>query len=291
MYCKFCGNPIDRNTMACVSCGKPVGPLSGGNSFKNVFLGEQSEHPAQETPERNDQQIAQMASDIQFLKKKASEKRSNAAAILAALGLLACLAVLVFMLMLNGDSKQTMDTLKEESGEQASVILQEIAGLKAMLVCGPAMEEEAPAFEYPKIHVHVNSTLPSGGTGDVFICSCTGTVEVLQYTWLRYDPEEKDWIEIREDDPGYMIRSSSDGGSYLGIKDAGEQHEGTYYCEALAPNGEKLCSSPIVFTLDTGEPADPPAEETNPQEDGNPQEDAEPQEDADQSLDHPGNNI
>lgn len=33
MYCKFCGERIDRETMQCVSCGKPAGSLEGGVGF------------------------------------------------------------------------------------------------------------------------------------------------------------------------------------------------------------------------------------------------------------------
>ena len=36
MFCKYCGGTIDRETMKCTSCGKPVGSLAGGSGFKEM---------------------------------------------------------------------------------------------------------------------------------------------------------------------------------------------------------------------------------------------------------------
>ena len=33
MFCKYCGKAIDEGTMRCRICGRPVGPLEGGNGF------------------------------------------------------------------------------------------------------------------------------------------------------------------------------------------------------------------------------------------------------------------
>lgn len=33
MICKFCGEPIDKNTMQCTRCGEPAGSLTGGVGF------------------------------------------------------------------------------------------------------------------------------------------------------------------------------------------------------------------------------------------------------------------
>lgn len=49
MYCRYCGNPIDRTTMTCVSCGRQAGPLADGNSFRDLFrqMKDGGELPAQ----------------------------------------------------------------------------------------------------------------------------------------------------------------------------------------------------------------------------------------------------
>ena len=42
MFCKYCGKPIDEGTMRCRICGRPVGPLEGGNGFWDL-TGEKKE--------------------------------------------------------------------------------------------------------------------------------------------------------------------------------------------------------------------------------------------------------
>ena len=37
MYCKYCGKAVDLTTMQCVSCGREVGPLSGGTGFWDLL--------------------------------------------------------------------------------------------------------------------------------------------------------------------------------------------------------------------------------------------------------------
>lgn len=47
MFCKYCGRKIDRKSMTCTSCGRPVGPLEGGVGFWDL-AGERPKEAPQE---------------------------------------------------------------------------------------------------------------------------------------------------------------------------------------------------------------------------------------------------
>ena len=47
MYCKYCGKAVDLTTMRCVSCGREVGPLSGGTGFWDLLEPPAGLDPAQ----------------------------------------------------------------------------------------------------------------------------------------------------------------------------------------------------------------------------------------------------
>jgi hypothetical protein len=49
MFCKYCGKAIDEGTMRCRICGRPVGPLEGGNGFWDLKEERRSETPAAES--------------------------------------------------------------------------------------------------------------------------------------------------------------------------------------------------------------------------------------------------
>lgn len=51
MFCKYCGKAIDEGTMRCRICGRPVGPLEGGNGFWDLKGERRSEAPAPQEAE------------------------------------------------------------------------------------------------------------------------------------------------------------------------------------------------------------------------------------------------
>ncbi len=52
MFCKYCGKPIDEGTMRCRICGRPVGPLEGGNGFWDLKTEKKTEAPAEPEKEK-----------------------------------------------------------------------------------------------------------------------------------------------------------------------------------------------------------------------------------------------
>ncbi len=102
MYCKYCGKPIDEGTMRCRICGRPVGPLEGGNGFWDLAEGKS---PAAQTAEAqaaaNDAAMKKLQDELDQLRKRTEElpaqKRSALPILAGLLGLLA-LAMGVFAL-------------------------------------------------------------------------------------------------------------------------------------------------------------------------------------------------
>ena len=61
MFCKYCGKPIDEGTMRCRICGRPVGPLEGGNGFWDLLEGKKEEpEKTEEVPVRTDPALARI---------------------------------------------------------------------------------------------------------------------------------------------------------------------------------------------------------------------------------------
>ena len=52
MFCKYCGKPIDEGTMRCRICGRPVGPLEGGEGFWDLKEKLPEEPAPEQAPEK-----------------------------------------------------------------------------------------------------------------------------------------------------------------------------------------------------------------------------------------------
>lgn len=103
MFCKYCGKAIDEGTMRCRICGRPVGPLEGGNGFWDLA---ENKSPAPETPAETaaaeNEELRVLREQVELLrreqKQKTQPKKSALPALAALLGLLA-LALCVFLLL------------------------------------------------------------------------------------------------------------------------------------------------------------------------------------------------
>lgn len=107
MFCKYCGKPIDEGTMRCRICGRPVGPLEGGNGFWDL-TGEKKEEAEESAPApvQTDpavtEELKSLREEVDKLRK---EKKMHPAgkralpAVMAALFALLALALGAFVLL------------------------------------------------------------------------------------------------------------------------------------------------------------------------------------------------
>ena len=106
MFCKYCGKPIDEGTMRCRICGRPVGPLEGGNGFWDLTDEKKEAVPESEpAPARTDpavtEELKSLREEVDKLRK---EKKMHPAgkralpAVMAALFALLALALCAFVL-------------------------------------------------------------------------------------------------------------------------------------------------------------------------------------------------
>ena len=139
MFCKYCGKPIDEGTMRCRICGRPVGPLEGGNGFWDLLEGKKEEpEETTEAPVRTDPALAEEMKSLREEVEKLRRERkmhpagkSAAPAVMAALlGLLAmALGVFVLYQMRAADARmQSLERRLEESQTRILAIEQAAAG-------------------------------------------------------------------------------------------------------------------------------------------------------------------
>ena len=139
MFCKYCGKPIDEGTMRCRICGRPVGPLEGGNGFWDLLEGKKEEpEKTEEVPARTDPALAEEMKSLREEVEKLRRERkmhpagkSAAPAVMAALlGLLAmALGVFVLYQMRAADARmQSLERRLEESQTRILAIEQAAAG-------------------------------------------------------------------------------------------------------------------------------------------------------------------
>ena len=77
MFCKYCGKPIDEGTMRCRICGRPVGPLEGGNGFWDL-TGDEPAQPA--APQAADkEELQQLREQVEALRTQVGEVKKQPA--------------------------------------------------------------------------------------------------------------------------------------------------------------------------------------------------------------------
>jgi len=107
MFCKYCGKPIDEGTMRCRICGRPVGPLEGGNGFWDLTEEKkEAEAEGTPTPVQTDpavtEELKSLREEVDKLRKEKKMHpagKSAAPAVMAALFALLALALGAFVLL------------------------------------------------------------------------------------------------------------------------------------------------------------------------------------------------
>ena len=117
MFCKYCGKPIDESTMRCRVCGRPVGPLEGGNGFWD--LAEKQPEPAQPQAAVDETVIQELRDQIKTLQERQEKREARPApAKRSVLGLIALvLALLALGAGAFGLYRQQLLTLRVQSAE------------------------------------------------------------------------------------------------------------------------------------------------------------------------------
>ncbi len=276
MYCKFCGNPVDRKAMKCTACGKPVGLLSGGNSFTQMLQGKpnNTDNAAVQPvkPGKIDQQMASIAVDVRDIKKRVHEKKPNYTAFFSAFCAMICVISLVSFFMLSAKNRRSIEGLSEAFGIFTDVTDSKLADIDL------ALNKEAEAVEKAMENVtgfvptessitknpESESNVTPGVTTIAFICRASG--KGLRFSWLKYSVETNFWITINKDNSDYEIISSS-GESRLTVINANPAHVGTYICLVEDQDGHTLYSAPAQFTIASHFEGN--AEGPNPRNDNN----------------------
>ncbi len=132
MFCKYCGKAIDEGTMRCRICGRPVGPLEGGNGFWDLA----GDKGAEQEPSEDARALQALREEVEQLraeqKRQAEQKtapapKGGAAPVFALLlGLLAVALGVFLLLQLRGlDGKLQSMELRLTQQEAAAAALQE----------------------------------------------------------------------------------------------------------------------------------------------------------------------
>lgn len=270
MFCKFCGNPIDRTTMKCGTCGKPVGMLSGGNGFKDLqgkasppLSGNPGGSSKPSDPVSpvilNDPQIAQIAGDLREMKKKLSEKVVDKSAIIAGICVLLCLMNLLTVLALSGTNRKALRAIYssiETYASQSTLRLDNLETLLAERQNSTADEQISPAKEEFTIEKNPQSetAVSPGITSIAFICKASGNN--LQFSWMKYLANRNEWIMIEPSNVSFEVESSLNE-SMLTVVNASTEHEGTYICVITDGAGVVHYSSPAQLALNSNMSTNP----------------------------------
>ena len=148
MYCKYCGNPVDRSTMSCSACGKPVGPLAGGVGLRDLLSGggraaADNVIPASQTPlapaapsPEVKRELARLSAELQEVRESIPQKKSGVSPILTGLCAAALLLSLVSLIVAVSSSKDELRIRNLE--EQVELLRQQ---RYAEQEATPALEE------------------------------------------------------------------------------------------------------------------------------------------------------
>ena len=101
MFCKFCGETIDRRTMKCASCGKSVGPLAGGVGFWDLAGQPAPASPA--APVVNPGEMEQLQGRKPINHQNGKQPAAKKLPILSIVAIVLALVLLVMIIMMRGD--------------------------------------------------------------------------------------------------------------------------------------------------------------------------------------------
>lgn len=264
MYCKFCGSPVERKTMRCTSCGKPVGSLTGGNSFKELLLHESTGETVQKVTQR-ESKIA----ETYDCRENLAAKKLGAGVLLPLICSLLCLVSMIVLISVSGSSRRTYDMVRTldnqliETNKTIQRIEDIVNGLQEQ---NEERAQEPQVTTVPQMMLGITKQptsedeVPAKETRVAFTCQVRG--EKLKFSWKKYSEEKQEWIAITEDDKRFEVETeqigSSEYKSKLKVIDAGETHEGRYRCDVTDSRGN------IIYTSDEVTLAVKKAETNNP---------------------------
>lgn len=150
MYCTFCGDAIDRKTMKCVSCGKPVGSLSTNrSSFQHINPRDPNNLTLTDDKlEALAQQLSQISSDIQEIKATATKKYRTFPTLVSVCCVLVSLLVLLFIFIHNSNDRLVVESGSNTVEKQFEIIDQKTDGFISVFSGNEStIQDVNPSFE------------------------------------------------------------------------------------------------------------------------------------------------
>lgn len=141
MYCKYCGNPVDRTAMKCSACGKPVGSLSGGISFRDLLAGGEKTSPDNAIPASQaplsaptppapspevKRELSRLSAELREVRASIPEKKSGVSLLLPGLCAAALLLSLVSLISAFALGRSSREELRIRSLEDRLGTLEQI---------------------------------------------------------------------------------------------------------------------------------------------------------------------
>ena len=236
MFCKFCGQQIDRETMQCIGCGKTVGPLEGGVGFWDL-----AERGAPKTDTRDPQwNSGRLEKNMEriFAHQKYLDKKfaivSGALIGMLALSLILNFGLIGITVSTRKDYKDIRSYLQEliVEGESAGEITKDGAEKELEITYQPSEEE-------------IDENTPS----DTLLFTVTAVGEDLEFCWQRYVEGSDEPIPITADDMYLHVEETpnEDGSvtSHLRMKEFSEEILGEYVCAITDRNGLEKVSDRV----------------------------------------------
>lgn len=267
MFCKYCGETIDKKTMKCSACGKSVGPLAGGVGFWDLASQSAPAVPAVHGAEMRGPygQGGQMHAGHPQTKQSVPKM----VYILSILGAVLLLCLLVMNIKMWAD----IQTLKQNYENMLSepTFLEQILGNitdKDPVEIDPQETAEvttapdntpAPPIgekpdwirEQPEDRVLSSEEIASRAPMVLFTLKADG--KDLEFCWEKYDEKTEEWVKV---DRRYEEEDKDTIGgeqSVLILEKWDEDVYGQYRCRVFDEKGNQIISDPVWLK---------PAEET-----------------------------
>ncbi len=268
MFCKFCGEEIDRTTMKCSVCGKKAGPLEGGVGFWDLA--------GQPAPAAADIPDAVPEDETEYPEYPDEPRQEDPAGIIwkilpiAAIALAMILAVLNIKLWLDIWSlrqEQTqlhaqlqqitrqLDTIQAEpTPAETTLPTQSVPETDSLPqeTTGPVSPEEDPRIvSQPENHTLFWSEFDDKDGEKVFCFTVSG--EVLTAVWEKRDLAGN-WIPVDDavfessPEPDYVSGQTT---LILLLKSRTTGIEGTYHCCVTFLDGTTLNSEEVQLTVES----------------------------------------
>lgn len=282
MFCKFCGETIDRRTMKCASCGKSVGPLAGGVGFWDL-----AGQPAPAAPVVNPGEMEQLQGRNPVNHKNGKQPAAKKLPILSLVAILLALVLLVIIIMMRGDIRaleQKFGELEQENGElvrkyeELEQKYEEVSGERSWFeqLLDDAMgknDEETDPQDEKEVHKDSADPIAPGNEGypdwiikqpkeekltmeqidsgaSVTLFTLDVAKENLTFYWEKYDTEAKEWLKVDENHYKVDQKPIPDGVSaILMLKVCSEEACGKYHCRIVDENGNVYLSEEALVTL------------------------------------------